>query len=136
MSEENKKKGGFNVYWIYAIIAVSIIGIQLYMNGVNEIKFKSRQAFFELADSSYIQDVSIVNRQRVDFKLNEAGRNFVLNSGRPEYKEVKKILSAKGSGTGMSNPELQMDIADAGTFEEELNESNKSLKEKGKRQNI
>ena len=134
MSEENKKKGGFNVYWIYAIIAVSIIGIQLYMNGVNEIKFKSRQAFFELADSSYIQDVSIVNRQRVDFKLNEAGRNFVLNSGRPEYKEVKKILSAKGSGTGMSNPELQMDIADAGTFEEELNESNKSLKEKGKRQ--
>ncbi|MBP6459097.1 MAG: ATP-dependent zinc metalloprotease FtsH [Crocinitomicaceae bacterium] len=134
MSEENKKKGGFNVYWIYAIIAVSIIGIQLYMNGVNEIKFKSRQAFFELADSSYIQDVSIVNRQRVDFKLNEAGRNFVLNSGRPEYKEVKKILSAKGSGAGMSNPELQMDIADAGTFEEELNESNKSLKEKGKRQ--
>lgn len=33
--------------------------------------------FYELADSSYVTDVSVVNRSRVDFKLNEKGQDFI-----------------------------------------------------------
>ena len=79
-NNENKKKFSFNVYWIYGIIAVSIILVQFYMSGINEVKFTSRDAFLELADSNYVTNVSIVNHQRVDFKLNQEGVNFVMNS--------------------------------------------------------
>jgi len=133
--KENKKRNPSSIYWIYGIVAISIIGIQLYMNGVNEVKIKSRQAFFELADSSYIKDVSIVNRQRVDFKLNESGKTFVLSSNRSEFSALKKAFKiSKSSSLSAVNPEFQLDIADAGTFEENLQATNERLKEKGKSQ--
>jgi ATP-dependent metalloprotease FtsH len=133
--KENKKRNPSSIYWIYGIVAISIIGIQLYMNGVNEVKIKSRQAFFELADSSYIKDVSIVNRQRVDFKLNESGKTFVLSSNRSEFSALKKAFKiSKNSSLSAVNPEFQLDIADAGTFEENLQATNERLKEKGKSQ--
>jgi cell division protease FtsH len=133
--KENKKRNPSSIYWIYGIVAISIIGIQLYMNGVNEVKIKSRQAFFELADSSYIKDVSIVNHQRVDFKLNESGKTFVLSSNRSEFSALKKAFKiSKSSSLSAVNPEFQLDIADAGTFEENLQATNERLKEKGKSQ--
>jgi ATP-dependent metalloprotease FtsH len=129
---DNKKKVSFNVYWIYGIIAVSIILVQFYMSGVNEIKFTNRQAFFELADSSYISNVAIVNHQRVDFKLNKEGQNFVMNSSKSEFQQIKQVI--KNSKNLPTSIEFQMDIADAGTFEQELINTNNDLKEKGKSQ--
>ena len=132
-NNENKKKFSFNVYWIYGIIAVSIILVQFYMSGINEVKFTSRDAFLELADSNYVTNVSIVNHQRVDFKLNQEGVNFVLNSPKNEFSALKKVYqnASKGMNTGI--PVIQMEIADVGNFEQEIREVNKSLKERGRR---
>ena len=137
MSENkgDKKKVGLNVYWIYGIIAVSIIAIQLYMNGANEVAFKDRQAFFELADSSYIENVRIVNRQRVDFRLSQDGIAFVSESNSPKFKMMKKMFTSSSKGINQSNnPEFQMEISDAGNFEQKLDETNEKLKVAGKRQ--
>ncbi|MEN9446642.1 MAG: hypothetical protein RL728_1154, partial [Bacteroidota bacterium] len=132
-NNENKKKFSFNVYWIYGIIAVSIILVQFYMSGINEVKFTSRDAFLELADSNYITNVSIVNHQRVDFKLNQEGVNFVMNSPKSEFSTLKKVYQNSSKGMNPGAPIIQMEIADVGNFEEEIREVNKSLKERGRR---
>ena len=132
-NNENKKKFSFNVYWIYGIIAVSIILVQFYMSGINEVKFTSRDAFLELADSNYVTNVSIVNHQRVDFKLNQDGVNFVLNSPKNEFSALKKVYKNSSKGLNTGTPVIQMEIADVGNFEQEIREVNKSLKEKGRR---
>jgi cell division protease FtsH len=132
-NNDNRKKVSFNVYWIYGIIAVSIILVQFYMSGINEVKFSSRDAFIELADSNYVTNVSIVNRQRVDFRLNKEGVNFVLNSNRSEFTPLKKVYKNLSKGMNTGTPIIQMEIADVGTFEQEVSEVNKSLKQRGKR---
>ncbi len=132
-NNENKKKFSFNVYWIYGIIAVSIILVQFYMSGINEVKFTSREAFLELADSNYVTNVSIVNHQRVDFKLNQEGVNFVINSPRAEFSALKKVYQNTSKGMNTGTPVVQMEIADVGNFEQEIREVNKSLKERGRR---
>lgn len=132
-NNENKKKFSFNVYWIYGIIAVSIILVQFYMSGINEVKFTSRDAFLELADSNYVTNVSIVNHQRVDFKLNQEGVNFVMNSQKGEFSALKKVYENASKGMNAGTPVIQMEIADVGNFEQEIREVNKSLKEKGRR---
>jgi len=132
-NNENKKKFSFNVYWIYGIIAVSIILVQFYMSGINEVKFTSREAFLELADSNYVTNVSIVNHQRVDFKLNQEGVNFILNSPKSEFSALKKVYQNATKGMNAGTPVIQMEIADVGNFEQEIREVNKSLKERGRR---
>jgi ATP-dependent metalloprotease FtsH len=131
-NNDKGKKLSFNIYWIYGIIAVSIILVQFYMSGINEVKFTSRDAFLELADSNYVSNVSIVNRQRVDFRLNKEGVNFVLNSNRSEFQSLKKVYKNISNGMNSGTPIIQMEIADVGTFEQEISEVNKSLKLRGK----
>ena len=132
-NNDNKKKVSFNVYWIYGIIAVSIILVQFYMSGINEVKFTSRDAFLELADSNYVSNVSIVNHQRVDFRLNKEGVNFVLNSSRSEFQPLKKVYKNISNGMNSGIPVIQMEIADVGHFEQGMSEVNKSLKLRGKK---
>lgn len=73
MSEnQEKKRNPFNIYWIYALIGLAAIAISLFTTSANEVKVKS-DTFFALADSSYVKEVKIVNRERVDFKLTEPG---------------------------------------------------------------
>ena len=61
---KEKKKSPFSIYWIYAIIVISIIGIQLFMSGTSDVKIRYQSTFFTLADSSYISDVKLVNREK------------------------------------------------------------------------
>jgi hypothetical protein len=53
-NQEDKKKNPFNVYWIYALVGLTFIGINLFWTGSNEVKIKSQTVFFQLADSSYV----------------------------------------------------------------------------------
>lgn len=132
---QEKKRSPFSIYWIYAIIGVSIIGVQLFMSGTNDFKLNSQNTFFTLADSSYISDVKLVNRVRVDFKLNEKGKDFVQESSNQQYVVFKKAFktSAKGPVLASKNPTFQIDLADAGNFLDKLDETNKRLAAKGKR---
>jgi ATP-dependent Zn protease len=131
---QEKKKSPFSIYWIYAIIGLTIIGIQLFMSGTSDFKINSQNTFFSLADSSYVADVKLVNRVRVDFKLNEKGKEFVQESANQQYIIFKKAfkVSSKGPVLASKNPTFQIDLADAGNFLDKLDETNKRLTEKGK----
>jgi ATP-dependent metalloprotease FtsH len=135
MSEnQDKKKNPFSIYWIYAVIAVSIIGIQLFMSGSTEFKIKYQTTFFTLADSSYVTDVKLVNRVRVDFRLTDEGKAFVNQSNSDQYAPFKNALksSTKSPMLASKNPTFQLDLSDAGNFLDKLDKSNETLKANGK----
>jgi cell division protease FtsH len=79
MSENNTNKPKRNpnfIYWVYGGIALLLIGANYLFNATGAT-LRDISVFYELADSSYVTDVSVVNRSRVDFKLNEKGQDFV-----------------------------------------------------------
>lgn len=137
MAENNNpsnkpKKNPYAIYWIYAVIVLGII-VAAYYNNSSDTKLRNISTFFSLADSSMIADAAIVNRQRVDFKLNEKGEKFVKANPKGELKYLKAALEKKGNGfTQKSSPAFSIDIVDAGNFETKLDEVNKRLVAKGK----
>jgi ATP-dependent metalloprotease FtsH len=132
MSENNnqdKKRSPFSIYWIYGLIGVSIIAFQLFMSGSGDIKLKYQSTFFALADSNYVSNVYIVNKDWVEFKLNEKGIEFVENSKDKQFSAIKKAIKSNGNAMMASkNPTIEVDIVDAGNFEEDLKALNESLK--------
>ncbi|WP_430403661.1 ATP-dependent zinc metalloprotease FtsH [Fluviicola sp.] len=133
-SSNKPKKNPYAIYWIYAVIVLGII-VAAYYNNSSDAKLRNISTFYSLADSSMIADAAIVNRSRVDFKLNEKGEKFVTTTPNPkgELKYLKQALQKKGNGiTQKSAPVFSIDIVDAGNFETKLDEINDRLVAKGK----
>jgi ATP-dependent metalloprotease FtsH len=127
MSEnQEKKKSPFNIYWIYALIGIAAIAISIFTSSSNVVELK-QDVFFSLADSSYVSEVKIVNRERVDFKITEEGRKFITESQKPSFEKLKKILNPAKKTAQSKNPSFQFKIADPGNFLSRLDETNKSL---------
>lgn len=137
MAENNNpsnkpKKNPYAIYWIYAAIVLGII-VAAYYNGSSDTQLRNINTFYSLADSSMIADVRIVNRQRVDFKLNEKGEKFVKANPKGELRYLKAALEKKSNGfTQKSAPAFSIDIVDAGNFETKLDQINERLVAKGK----
>lgn len=125
---ENNKKSPFSIYWIYAIIGVAIIGFQIFMSSGGRIPVKYQETFFDLAEQGFVQDVKLVNKVRVDFKINEEGKKYIANSNNGDYKALKEYL--KGSRPTKSEPVFELNIVDAGNFEAEVGKLNTAIKEK------
>lgn len=137
MSENNTNKPKRNpnfIYWVYGGIALLLIGAN-YMFNATGASLRDISVFYELADSNYVTDVSVVNRSRVDFKLNEKGQNFVKNQSKSngDFALMKKALTKPTRSYGAkSSPEFGIPIVDAGNFEQRLDQINDSLIKKGK----
>jgi ATP-dependent metalloprotease FtsH len=124
---KEKKKSPFNIYWIYALIGIAAIGINLFMSNSTSVKVKS-ETFFVLADSSYVEDVKLVNRQRVDFKITESGRKFI-DSNPDKFGKLKTALETQTKANKSVQPIFQFDVADPGNFANNLDKVNEKLKE-------
>ena len=75
---DKKNKSPFSIYWIYAIIGVAIIAFQLFMNGSGKAKINTKQTFFTLVEKKGVEKVRIVNRERVEFQLNQIGKGKMI----------------------------------------------------------
>jgi cell division protease FtsH len=128
---DNKKKSPFSIYWIYAIIGVAIIGFQLFMSTSGTVPVKYQSTFFDLAERGYVEDAKLVNKVRVDFKVNKDGRYYISKSEDSQYKVLKEYLT-KGNSIKKGDPVFELNIIDAGNFESQVNDLNKSIKEKNK----
>lgn len=132
-NNENKKKSPFSIYWIYALIGVGIIALQIYLSSNSNVEIKGgEQTFIVLAKEGYVQDVKLVNKVRVDFKLTEKGEEFILASDEASHVKMKDHLK-KGVPMGGGKPEFSFRIVDATAFTMEMNEMNKQLKADNKR---
>ncbi len=128
MSEQNKRKNPFSIYWIYAIIGVALIGFQLFSGSVGRIPVKFQSTFDHLAGQGYVTEVKLINKVRVDFKLTPDGKEYVKKSKDKKLKTIKESLN-KNSALRQSEPIYELTIVDAGNFESKVDEINKKIKE-------
>ena len=128
MSEQNKRKNPFSIYWIYAIIGVALIGFQLFSGSVGRIPVKFQSTFDHLAGQGYVTEVQLINKVRVDFKLTPDGKEYVKKSKDKKLKTIKESLN-KNSALRQSEPIYELTIVDAGNFESKVDEINKKIKE-------
>lgn len=133
-NKEKPTKNQNNIYWVYGLILVGIIGLQLFFSSSNDQKIKNIETFFQLADSGFVQQVSIVNRTRVDFRLTDKGVSFVKEKNSGEFAIMNRALTPRNSRMMRSStsPEFSVNIVDAGNFEERLNKINENRKILGK----
>jgi ribosomal protein S8 len=124
--EDNKKKSPFSIYWIYALIGIGIIGYTLFTSSFSVIPVKSQTIFYELAKKGYIQEAKVINKVRLDFKVNQDGKNFIANTQDAKYKNLKEDL--KKSGTiKKGDPVFELNIIEVGNFETEVKEINEEI---------
>jgi cell division protease FtsH len=118
---ENKKKGGFSVYWIYAIAGIAFIAIQLFYGAESRITIERKQTLFELVDSSGVEKITIINDQRANFTLNGRGIELVKTFKKGEYPKIWKQLKKEKSIEKQKKSEIVLEnIGDLGNFENSL----------------
>ena len=118
---ENKKKGGFSVYWIYAIAGIAFIAIQLFYGAESRITIERKQTLFELVDSSGVEKITIINDQRANFTLNGRGIELVKTFKKGEYPKIWKQLKNEKSIEKQKKSEIVLEnIGDLGNFENSL----------------
>ena len=92
-----KKKNTFSIYWIYALLGVSIIAFQLY-SGQTETTKVDQDQLLTIADSTFagVDQVTIINRANPDasaeFRLNKEGVKKILDSKDEDLSEIKETL--------------------------------------------
>jgi ATP-dependent metalloprotease FtsH len=112
-------KFNFNFYWVYGLVVLVIIGIQLLDFG-NQPREISWQKFSGWVKSGDIDKVVVVNKEIVDVYIKK-------NSlGKEDFKPVAK----KSFGNRLNEgPHYSFTIGDVGSFKKDLDEVQKDLPE-------
>ena len=84
MAKENKK-GGFSVYWIYAILGVSLIAFQLYMSGDSQVSISDKKTLFSLIEAKGVRKIEIINEKSAEFYLSKEGVAYVNSMKGGDY---------------------------------------------------
>lgn len=122
---KNKKKSPFSIYWIYAIIGVAIIGVQLFMSSGSEVEIDSEETVIELWKNDYIDKFELVNKDHIDFTLTKKGKEFVKEQDSPSYSKMQKALKDGNSLGGAK--EFTFKVIDAGEFRGNLRDIKEGL---------
>ncbi len=110
--QPKKPRFGFNLYWIYAIIAIVLIGIQLFSTFDGGMtKIKSDTELKNLVVSNDINRVDVINKNSAEIYIKESSLT------KEQFKDV-----AKGSFGGKNKgPHYKIDaIGDPTVFEKKL----------------
>lgn len=121
MAEKGNKKG-FNLYWIYAILAIALISFQLIplRGGTIEIQ---ESDFNELVLNGYVDKIIIIkNKELAEVFLDQDKIDSVK-----ALDEKYEALKPK-SGAASNNPDLEFATPEMRTFEENLAELKKEAK--------
>ncbi|MBM3429831.1 MAG: ATP-dependent zinc metalloprotease FtsH [Bacteroidetes bacterium] len=131
MSDE-KKKRSFSIYWIYALLGVGLIAFQLYYNSSSTVVIKNKQSLYTLLEQKGIEKITIVNKEKAEFELNDAGKKY-LKGKDGEFKEMAQSIEKNGADKNVVF-ELE-DIGSYDNFENELKEKQFSNYENKKETN-
>jgi ATP-dependent metalloprotease FtsH len=121
MAKENKK-GGFSVYWIYAILGVSLIAFQLMMSGDTHVTISNKKTLFELVDVKGIKKIEIVNQTSADFYLSKEGIEYVKKARGYDFETIKKALKKQSPVKGKEIIFEIENIGDLGNFQHDLDD--------------
>ena len=119
MTNNNNKKRGFSVYWIYAIAAIAFILIQLYYGKETKINAE-KQLLYTLVDSSGVEKITAINKEKAYFTLNDKGVALVTSSKDPRFSSIQKELKKEDKASLKKKTFEVKDVGDYGNFEQEI----------------
>jgi len=120
--QSNNKSGGkkpaFNFYWIYAIIAVILISINLF-NWDGGTHKTTIQDFEEMVQKGHVDGLEVVNNQRI-------ARVFIISDSlNSEPHASNKITNTSVFGGKNKGPHYQFSFPDNDTFYDNIDEWSK-----------
>ncbi|MFM7661696.1 MAG: ATP-dependent metallopeptidase FtsH/Yme1/Tma family protein, partial [Bacteroidota bacterium] len=124
---EGKNKSPFSIYWIYALIGIAIIAFQLFMSGAGTATINTKQTFFTLVEKKGVEKVKIINRERVEFHVNQTGKQIVMNGTSSDFQIMKKALNTTSPSKDKKVTFELEEIGDLGNFENEIKTRDPSL---------
>jgi len=113
--QNKKKKGGFNIYWIYGIFILVILMIQLFGYGMGSNKEIDYKKFIDLADQNVIEKLVVVNRSEARVYIKKS----VLNSD--EFKDISQ------DAFSLNEPYYTFNIGTVDALEGRLEDINENL---------
>src|SRR5690606_11080240 len=119
-------KPSFNFYWIYAIIAVGIIAMQVFTSGGNTRQI-SPNDFIELAKDGYVEKIIIINNQEVEVFIADDR----LEDLQARDKKYQTITESKGQFG--ETPQLTFTPPEPKFFMDQVKEVNAYLVEEGQK---
>ncbi|MEX1003293.1 MAG: ATP-dependent zinc metalloprotease FtsH [Crocinitomicaceae bacterium] len=124
MAEKPNNKKGFNLYWIYAILAVALIAFNLIPYGSGPIEIQESD-FEELAKKGYIEKLTVVKNKEIAEIYLKPDKIDSVKTMREEYESLS-------ANKGVSQtPDMQFSTPEMRTFEENLSELKEQLSKKG-----
>ena len=133
---QNKKKP-FNFYWIYAIIVVAIIAVQVLFTAGSAGKIRQTQFFDLFREKSVIERVDIVNGAEVRVYLEPEAKDSLMklaNDNKSERRyDAYRGLKANSGGpfASQASPDLMLEIVTDESFMTSLKEENTKRADKG-----
>jgi hypothetical protein len=85
------------------------------MSSGSRVTIKFEDNFFDLAEMGYVQEVKLVNKVRIDFKINEEGRKYVAKTTDSKFATIRESITKDKSPT-KSDLIYELEIIDAGNF--------------------
>lgn len=112
--QNKKKKGGFNIYWIYGIFILVILMVQLFGYGMGTNKEIDYKKFIDLAEQNVIEKLVVINRSDARVYI----KKDVLNSD--EYKDISQ------DAFSMNEPYYTFNIGTVDALEGRLEDINEN----------
>ena len=112
MSKENHKKKGFSVYWIYFIIALILLGIQLFTFQKSGKEITVNEFFSRIVPSGDVERLVVVNKEYVEVYIHPDSLR------KPGYEDVRTTMF----GTPNPGPHFIFSIGSLEHFESKLEE--------------
>ena len=123
MADKPKNKKGFNLYWIYAILAVVLISFQLIPFSGRMIEIQEGD-FNELVLKGYVEKIVVIkNKEIAEVYLDQEKIDSV------KALDEKYEGLTKKSGASKSSPDMEFSTPEMRTFEENLKELRQKAKE-------
>ena len=119
------KNPKFNYYWIYGLLALLLIGFQIFSLRSNNSDVTNEQEFFTMVRQGDVEKIIIVNKEQVEvfiyqdtLKTSEKDVDYSTN---PEKLERYEHVSKSPLGGENTGPHFKLQIGDEKYFREELN---------------
>lgn len=113
-----KPKFGFSIYWIYAVIAIIFIALQVsgsFKNGMAELKMKD---FIEMVKANEVEKIVVVN---------ESFAKITIRSSSLDKEKFEKIREKGISKEANPGPHYTLTTGPADSFEEKVKEAQAEL---------
>ena len=120
-TDDNNKRPKFNLYWIYGIIALAFIGIQIFGTGSKPLEINFQQFERDMLTDGDIEKVEVVNREIARIYIKQDRLHL------PKYEELfdRGFASAARSG-----PHYFFTIGSVELFEQRLREAQEDVEQR------